>query len=76
MSSVDIARAWKDEEYRNSLPEEVRSALPGAPDNLSELSDEQLKQAAGGAVFGPVVGPAIDPIVGFPDVGLPDYKAM
>ena len=44
-----IARAWKDEKYRSSLPAEVREKLPPRPDGMSEMSDEQLEAAAGGA---------------------------
>ena len=31
MSNVNIIRAWKDEEYRNSLTDEQRAALPANP---------------------------------------------
>lgn len=47
MATLDVVRAWKDEEYRKSLPEDVQAQLPEAPDNVGELSDEQLQQAAG-----------------------------
>lgn len=43
-----IARAWKDEEFRNGLPADVREKLPAAPDRASEMSDEELESAAGG----------------------------
>jgi mersacidin/lichenicidin family type 2 lantibiotic len=43
-----IARAWKDEEFRNGLPADVREKLPPAPEGASEMSDEQLESAAGG----------------------------
>jgi mersacidin/lichenicidin family type 2 lantibiotic len=45
-----ILRAWKDEEYRQSLPEDVRAAIPARPeaaDGGAVLSDEQLETAAG-----------------------------
>lgn len=54
MSDVDpkarqvIARAWKDEEFRNELPREVREKLPPPPDGASEMTDGQLEAAAGG----------------------------
>lgn len=54
MPELDVVCAWKDEEYRNSLPEDIRAQLPKAPDNISELSDEQLKQAAGGSFWSEV----------------------
>ncbi len=43
-----IARAWKDEAFRNSLPADVREKLPPRPDGASGLTDEQLETAAGG----------------------------
>jgi len=45
----EVKRAWKDEEYRQSLPADVREQLPPRPENTSEMSDEQLETAAGGA---------------------------
>jgi mersacidin/lichenicidin family type 2 lantibiotic len=43
-----IARAWKDEEYRSSLPPEVREKLPPKPEGASTMTDDQLEAAAGG----------------------------
>lgn len=55
-NEIDVVRAWKDEEYRDSLPADVREALPDAPANLNELSSEELAQAAGsGTDWGVVV---------------------
>ncbi len=48
MSNIDIIRAWKDEEYRNSLSEEQRSQLPENPAGMMELSDETAQSVAGG----------------------------
>ena len=42
----DIARAWKDESYRQSLNEEQLSMLPANP--AGELSDADLAEVAGG----------------------------
>ncbi|HEY0735247.1 MAG TPA: mersacidin/lichenicidin family type 2 lantibiotic [Herpetosiphonaceae bacterium] len=47
MSNVDIIRAWKDDEYRNSLSEEARALLPEHPAGLLELRDEDLGLVAG-----------------------------
>jgi mersacidin/lichenicidin family type 2 lantibiotic len=47
MSSIDIIRAWKDEEYRLSLTEEQRAMLPDHPSGLIELEDEELKTVMG-----------------------------
>jgi len=48
MSHEDIIRAWKDEEYRNSLSEEQRAQLPENPAGMNELSDETMQTIAGG----------------------------
>lgn len=50
MSNFDIIRAWKDEEYRNSLTEEQRSQLPENPAGQIQLSDEEMEAVAGGYV--------------------------
>jgi mersacidin/lichenicidin family type 2 lantibiotic len=47
VGSVDIIRAWKDAEYRQSLTAEQRAALPDNPAGLAELSEEELAQVAG-----------------------------
>jgi mersacidin/lichenicidin family type 2 lantibiotic len=48
MSQRDIIRAWKDEEYRQSLSEAERALLPEHPAGLIELVDAELDHAAGG----------------------------
>ncbi len=48
MSNENIIRAWKDENFRNSLSEQERALLPENPAGMSELSDEALKTIAGG----------------------------
>jgi mersacidin/lichenicidin family type 2 lantibiotic len=48
MSHQDIIRAWKDEEYRNSLSESERAQLPENPAGLIELPDSELEAVAGG----------------------------
>jgi mersacidin/lichenicidin family type 2 lantibiotic len=48
MSHLDIIRAWKDAEYRNSLTEAQRSLLPENPAGLIELTDMELGSVAGG----------------------------
>ncbi|MBD2214268.1 mersacidin/lichenicidin family type 2 lantibiotic [Calothrix sp. FACHB-156] len=50
MSNNDIIRAWKDEEYRNSLTEEQRSQLPENPAGLIELPNEVTETVAGGGI--------------------------
>ncbi|HYO14891.1 MAG TPA: mersacidin/lichenicidin family type 2 lantibiotic [Thermoanaerobaculia bacterium] len=48
MSQKNIIRAWKDEEYRNSLSEAELAALPANPAGLVEVSDEDLDAMTGG----------------------------
>ncbi len=48
MSNVDVIRAWKDEEYRNSLSDEQRALLPDNPAGLVELDDSELAGIEGG----------------------------
>jgi mersacidin/lichenicidin family type 2 lantibiotic len=48
MSHEDIIRAWKDEDYRNSLSEEQRSQLPENPAGMVELPDADMERIAGG----------------------------
>ncbi|PHJ63733.1 hypothetical protein VF14_07625 [Nostoc linckia z18] len=45
---IDIIRAWKDEEYLNSLSEEQRSHLPENPAGIIELSNEDMGSVVGG----------------------------
>ncbi|MCC5661573.1 mersacidin/lichenicidin family type 2 lantibiotic [Nostoc sp. XA010] len=47
---IDIVRAWKDEEYRNSLSEEQRAQLPENPAGTGELSDTDMENVAGGRI--------------------------
>jgi len=48
MTKNDVIRAWKDEEYRHSLSEAERSALPVHPAGLVEIRNEDLEGVAGG----------------------------
>lgn len=45
-----VLQAWKSEEYRQSLPDDVRKAIPALPtsEGGAALTDEELEQAAGG----------------------------
>ena len=49
---IDIARVWKDEEYRNSLtPEQLAQIQPSPADHAGvkvELSEEDLESISGG----------------------------
>jgi len=48
MSNINIIRAWKDPNYRNSLSEAERAALPANPAGIIELTDAELCGASGG----------------------------
>jgi mersacidin/lichenicidin family type 2 lantibiotic len=48
MKKVDVVRAWRDEEYRNSLTDEQRACLPENPAGLAVVSDETLRSITGG----------------------------
>ena len=48
MSTLDIVRAWKDEEYCESLSDTQRASLPQNPAGVVELTDAQLSAAGGG----------------------------
>jgi mersacidin/lichenicidin family type 2 lantibiotic len=47
MNREQIIKAWKDEEYRESLGERERALVPDHPSGLIELSDAQLGVAGG-----------------------------
>lgn len=55
MSKLDIIRAWKDEEYANSLTDLQRAMLPQNPAGIIELSDQDLDTAAGGTTLIPLI---------------------
>ena len=48
VSTEDIINAWRDEEYRDSLDEELRAALPESPVGAIDLSEEELEGVEGG----------------------------
>lgn len=50
MSNENIIRAWKDEDYWNSLSEEQRSQLPDNPAGTIELSEKEMEIIAGGRI--------------------------
>lgn len=51
MSKVDVIRAWKDAEYRESLSVAERAALPDNPAGLSGLTAGELEGVEGGIVL-------------------------
>ena len=47
--SINIIRAWKDEEYRKRLTDAERATLPEKPARMIELTDADLNAVIGGA---------------------------
>ncbi len=47
MSKLDVIRAWKDKDYRNSLSQEEQALLPANPSGEIELSMDELAQVDG-----------------------------
>ncbi len=45
---LDVARAWKDEVYYQSLSEEQKALVPANPAGEVELSEEDLLSCVGG----------------------------
>lgn len=45
---IDIARAWKDSEYRKSLTPEQLASLPPNPVEAGEMADGELDGVSGG----------------------------
>ena len=48
MSPINIIRAWKDAEYRQSLSAADLALLPAHPAGLIQLTDDDLDSIAGG----------------------------
>jgi mersacidin/lichenicidin family type 2 lantibiotic len=48
MSTEHIIRAWRDEEYRESLNAEQRAALPESPVGAIDLTESEMAEAEGG----------------------------
>ena len=48
MRNEDIIRAWKDQDFHNSLPDETLAHLPTHPAGLIEINNEDLEVVAGG----------------------------
>ena len=48
MSNNNIIRAWKDEDYFDSLSEEERVLVPENPAGIVEMSNEEMESIAGG----------------------------
>jgi mersacidin/lichenicidin family type 2 lantibiotic len=53
MKKEHVIRAWRDPEYRASLSEAERAALPAHPAGLIELGDAELGRLAASAAVPP-----------------------
>ncbi|HEX7331905.1 MAG TPA: mersacidin/lichenicidin family type 2 lantibiotic [Pyrinomonadaceae bacterium] len=64
MSKTDVIRAWKDEDYRSSLSDAQRAELPDNPAGFIELSETDLRDAAGGTIITITIifCPTFDPV--------------
>jgi len=51
MNTIDLIRAWKDAEYRNSLSAAELAILPANPAGLVELPEEEMAVVAGGKSY-------------------------
>lgn len=50
MSKLDIVRAWKDEEYCESLSDAEKSRVPTNPAGLIELTEHDMGHVGGGTI--------------------------
>ena len=48
MTQQQIIRAWKDPEFRASLSDAERTALPAHPAGLVEMNDADMMDVSGG----------------------------
>ncbi len=46
MKTNEIVRAWKDEDYRDTLPAENRAELPAHPSGVVEFEQPELEDEA------------------------------
>ena len=46
--NIDVVRAWRDEEYRNSLTEQERASLPENPAGIATVDNSALRSITGG----------------------------
>ena len=53
MPTMEIVRAWKDAEYRDTLTAEERAKLPQHPSGIIEFGEPELDDES---LFGPQAG--------------------
>ena len=54
--AVDIARAWRDPEYRKTLTPEELASLPPNPAGDADISEKDLEAVSGGGTVLTAVG--------------------
>jgi mersacidin/lichenicidin family type 2 lantibiotic len=52
MKKIDVIRAWRDEEYRDSLTEQERSSLPENPAGMATVDESALRGVSGSVSIG------------------------
>ncbi len=63
MSKLDIIRAWKDKQYRNSLNGEQQALLPENPAGQIDLNMDELEDVGGATPSTPVCSAIVSVIV-------------
>ncbi len=58
---IDVARAWRDEDYYLSLTDEERSSVGVHPSGVAGVSDDALRSIAGGCGVKPTETPCYTP---------------
>jgi len=48
MKKVDVVRAWRNRDYRETLSSAERAALPQNPAGVASLDDDALRSITGG----------------------------
>ncbi len=51
MTQQQVVKAWKNPEFRASLSEAQRNALPANPAGLVELNEKELMEVGGGTTL-------------------------
>lgn len=44
---IDVVRAWTDDDYLAGLSREDRAQVPAKPERADQMSDQELRDAAG-----------------------------
>lgn len=60
-NKLDVARAWRDEDYYLSLSEEERASLGDHPSGVVPVQDDALRSITGGCCAAATVDPCSGP---------------